>query len=334
MQKLNVAVIGAGGHAQGHFAMIKDEPEMRLVAVAEINPERLERAKEQHQPEFAFLDYREMLDKCDLDVVYVETMPGHLLPIVLDCLERNIHTSIEKSPGMNSSETEQMLAAASKSKGKAMVSFNRRYKPEVLAVRNLAFERGGAVHCSATYNKPLSRLMMPEWKEIAPAPIICDAIHHVDLLRWLAGSAEGKSADVVEIYAEAWSGDRLGTPRHNAVIKFDNGCCGVMMSHYGVGFRIQRAEVHAEDFSAYLDLTGAPKCELYDKEQVYTEPLDLDAVGGPGFNETRHFVECIKEDKTPWSNLEDALKTMKLCEAIEKGQKGGHAYQLNVANAG
>jgi predicted dehydrogenase len=55
---------------------------------------------------------------------------------------------------------------------------------------------------------------------------------------------------------------------------------------------------------------------------VYTQPLDLDAVGGPGFNETRHFVECIKEDKTPWSNLADALKTMKLCEAIEKGQRG------------
>jgi len=322
MDKLNVAVIGAGGHAQGHFSMVKNEPEMQLVAVAEITPERLEKAREQHQPEFAFLDYREMLDKCNLDVVYVETMPGHLLPIVLDCLERNIHTSIEKAPGMNSAETEQMLLAAEKSKGKAMVSFDRRYKPQVLAVRKLIEERGGAVHCSATYNKPVSGLMRPEWEGIAPAPIICDAIHHVDLLRWLAGSEEGKSADAVEIYAEAWSGDRLGTPRHNAVVKFNNDCCGVMMSHYGVGYRIQRAEIHAEDFSAYLDLTGAPKCELYDKGKPYTEPLDLDAAGGPGFNETRHFVECIREGKTPWSNLEDALKTMKLCEAIKNGQKG------------
>jgi len=321
MPKLNVAVVGAGGHAQGHFAMIKNEPEMHLLAIAEISPERLEKAKEQHKPDSAFLDYREMLDKCDLDVVYVETMPGHLLPIVLDCLERNIHTSIEKSPGMNSAETEQMLVAAKKSKGKAMISFNRRYNPVVLAVRKLVSERGGAVHCSATYNKTLATLMMPEWKEIAPVPIICDAIHHVDLLRWLAGSVEGKSADVIEIYAESWAGDRLGTPRHNAVVKFDNGCCGVMMSHYGLGFRIQRAEVHAEDFSAYLDLTGEPKCELYDNGKAYAEPLDLDAVVGTGFNETRHFVECIKEDKTPWSNLEDALKTMQLCEAIDKGQK-------------
>ena len=39
-----------------------------------------------HEPESAFSDYRgvvEMLDQVDLDVVYVVTMPGHLLPIVV-----------------------------------------------------------------------------------------------------------------------------------------------------------------------------------------------------------------------------------------------------------
>ena len=51
------------------------------------------------------------------------------------------------------------------------------------------------------------------------------------------------------------------------------------------------------------------------------EPLDLDAVGGPGFNEVRHFVDCILEDRTPWSNLADAVITMKLCEAIRSGHK-------------
>ena len=50
--------------------------------------------------------------------------------------------------------------------------------------------------------------------------------------------------------------------------------------------------------------------------------LDLEAVGGPGYNETRHFVDCILDDKTPWSNLQDAVQTMRLCESIRKGHKG------------
>ena len=155
---LNTAVIGCGGHARQHFGMIADEPRLHLVAAADIDATRLEQAKTQHRPDRTFADYREMLDQCDLDLVYVVTMPGHLLPIVLDCMARHLHVSVEKSPGMTSAETEQMATAGRESRGKAIVSFNRRYLPEVLAVRRLVLERGGAVHCAATYNKTISRL--------------------------------------------------------------------------------------------------------------------------------------------------------------------------------
>jgi predicted dehydrogenase len=265
-----------------------------------------------------------MLDRVRPDVVYVVTAPGHLLPIVLDCIERGIHTSVEKSPGMNSDETQQMLVAAQRSAAKVIVSVNRRYMPHALAVKRLVLVRGGAVHCAATYNKTAWPWETMPPGSVVPAPIICDAIHHIDLLRWLAGDHLGEAADAVEVYAERWEGQR-----HNAVVKFANGRCGVLMSHYGVGFRIQRAEVHAQDFSAYMDLTrGAPQGEqpagfdLFADGARYEQALDLDAVGGPGFNETRHLVECIEHDRQPWSNLADAMKTMQLCEAIGAGHKG------------
>jgi predicted dehydrogenase len=304
--------------------MVRDETRMQLVAVAEIQEERLARAKERFAPELAFRDYREMLDQVALDVVYVVTLPGHLLPIVVECLGRDLHTSVEKSPGMHVGETREMLAAARKSKGKAMLSVNRRYKPEVLAVRKLLQERGGAVQVAANYHKPPSGLSATAWRDLAPPEIMCDAIHHVDLLRWMAGRAPTEAAEAVEVYADSWSGERVGTPRYNAIITFGNGCRGTMMSHYGVGARIQTAEVHAEDFSAYLDLTAAPKITLYRDGKLWDEPLDLDAVGGAGFNETCHFADCILNDTEPWSPLEDAVKTMELCEAIERGgQTGG-----------
>ena len=63
MAELKVGIIGCGGHAQGHFAMIKGESRMKLVAIAEIDEDRRSRAKAEHQPEFAFRDHREMLDK-------------------------------------------------------------------------------------------------------------------------------------------------------------------------------------------------------------------------------------------------------------------------------
>lgn len=311
MEKLNTAVIGTGAHAQGHLQMIKNAEEMRLAAVCDINTERLEKAKTGFGAENSFTDYREMIEKCDLDVVYVVTHPAPTADISIYCLEKNLHTSVEKPPGLSSNDTRRILAAEEKSDAMAMVSLNRRYKPEVLAVRNMVLERGGAIHCAATYNKPITKVLA-DWGVSA---IINDAIHHVDLLRWFAG-------DAVEVYSESYLGDSRDKQRHNAIIRFANGCRGVMMSHYAVGYRIQRAEVHAENFSAYLDLTGAPKYELYENGKPYDKPLDIESVGGKDFNETRHFIECIRDNKKPWSNLADVVKTMELCEAILEGAKG------------
>ena len=91
------------------------------------------------------------------------------------------------------------------------------------------------------------------------------------------------------------------------------------MSHYGVGYRIQKIEAHAEDLSIYMDLTGKPDCRVFLKGVEDEAQLDLESVGGSEYNETRHFVACIREDRHPWSSLDDILKTMRLCEDIANG---------------
>lgn len=329
MDELRVGVIGCGGHARSHFEMIAAEPRVRLVALAELDDERrADAAQTWSVPGYS--DYRRMLDEHDLDIAHVVTMPAHLKTIVLDCLERDINVSVEKSPGSNSIETQDMADAEAASGARAIVSLNRRYYPEVLAVRRLALEHGGTVNCGAVYHKGLTGI--PErFDSLLPPPIISDAIHHVDLLRWLAGPSEDKAAIPTEVHSVVADGPRPVEHRQNAVIRFDTGAIGSIMSQYGVGGRIQRAEIHAQDFSAYLDLTRGRKVEILrsvddnPRREVgapVEEPLDLDAVGGPGFNEVKHFVDCILEDRAPWSNLDDAVITMKLCEAIRRGHTG------------
>ena len=330
MDELRVGVIGCGGHARSHFEMIAAEPRVRLVAIAELDDQRRAEAEDLWSVP-GYSDYRRMFDEHDLDIVHVVTMPAHLKAIVLDCLERDINVSVEKSPGMDSQETQDMADAEAASGAKAIVSLNRRYFPEVLAVRQLAREHGGTVNCGAMYNKALSGTS-ERFNSLLPPPIISDAIHNVDLLRWFAGPTEDRAAVPTEVHSLVADGPRPVEHRQNAVIRFDTGAIGTIESQYGVGGRIQRAQLHAQDFSAYLDLTGREKkVEMYrstpdiQPRMVGTrveEPLDLDAVGGPGFNEVRHFVDCILEDRTPWSNLNDAVITMKLCEAIRSGHTG------------
>ena len=111
MSSLKAAVIGCGGHAQLHLRMIDKEPRLHLVGVAEIDATRREQAQAEWRVE-GFADYRRMLDACKPDLVVVATMPGHLTAIVIDCLERGVHTSVEKALGMHADETRAMAAAA------------------------------------------------------------------------------------------------------------------------------------------------------------------------------------------------------------------------------
>jgi len=240
---------------------------------------------------------------------------------VLDCLVRGVHVSVEKPPGMSSADTERMATAAAGSTGKSMVSFNRRYLPQILAVRRLAQQAGGAVHVSGTYNKPVTTLGTEAMAGIAPDPVICDAIHHVDLIRWLAGTGD-TAATPTHVHAIVQDGPRQGSHRHNAVIRFDTGAIGSFSSHYGVGSREQRAEVHAEDLSAYLDLNTAPQVQLTRADGAESSGLDLQAAGRESFDEVRHFTDCILEDRQPWSTLADAVITMRLAEAIRNGHQG------------
>ena len=234
MASLKAAVIGAGNHGSGHLQMIADEPEMRLVGVADLDEQRLAAAAA-YEPEVAVTDYREMLDRARPDVVYVVTLPGQLLPIVRECLGRGIHTSVEKSPGNTSADTAAMIEAEAASTAMAIASFNRRYFPQILAVKRLALARGGPVHAAATYNKdPSDRVVENMRRGLMPPALICDSIHHIDLLRWLVGDTMETTGVITHVHAETYRSSPA-RERHNAVITFANGARAVLMSHFRRG---------------------------------------------------------------------------------------------------
>ena len=69
---LKVGVIGSGGHAQSHFAMIKAEPRMHLEAIAELDEERRAKAQVTHEPNISLA----IIEKCS-------TKPNWMLSMLL-----------------------------------------------------------------------------------------------------------------------------------------------------------------------------------------------------------------------------------------------------------
>jgi predicted dehydrogenase len=129
MRKLNVGVIGVGGHGRSrHLLPLKELSSVQLVAVADVDKKRAERIGDEFRVR-AYTDYHNMLDKEDLDAVHVVTPTGLHSRIATDCLNHGLHVLVDKPLGANLAEVLQVVKAAKRNHKTLMVGYWSRFSP-------------------------------------------------------------------------------------------------------------------------------------------------------------------------------------------------------------
>lgn len=110
---LGVGIIGAGVVFANHALAYRSLPEFaRLVGVADIDRARAAAAKREHGFQDVYTDYRDLLDRKEIEVVSVCTPPHLHTPIVIDCLAAGKHVLCEKPVARTLAEADQMIQAA------------------------------------------------------------------------------------------------------------------------------------------------------------------------------------------------------------------------------
>jgi len=319
MDKVRVAFIGGGGLANSmHYPSLSSMEDVEIVAIAEMNEERLQTTADKYEVEGRFTSHLEMLEKAEPDAVYCIMPPMHLWGTVNDCLERGMHVFTEKPPGMTTTQTSSWARLAEKKGLLTMCGFNRRHIPCLKQAKKKVEERGPIIQCMATFVKFYKNDF--EYYGGAIDILTCDAVHAVDSLRWLGGEVDRLASDI----------GRFGTDypnSFNTLMKFESGAVGFLVANWAVGGRVHTWEIHAHGISAYVDpdTTGA-------HIHIENKPNEghLDPVESAGseerhivygfFGESRHFIDCIKSGDQPVTHFGDAVKTMELVERIYNGQ--------------
>ena len=318
MKKVNIALIGAGGMANGvHYPSLSECEDVNLVGLCDLVPSKLQATAERFEIDQTFSDYREMLEKTSPDAVYVLMPPQHLYPLVIHCLSQGHHVFIEKPPGVTLHQTKEMARAAEKNDCKTMVGFNRRFIPLLQKVKTIVEARGPIIQCMSTFHKNTPNAL---YYDGVIDVLTCDAIHAVDALRWLGGG---------EVKAVASDINSFGSERENsfnALVKFTSGASGYLCTNWAVGGRIHIFEMHARAISAYINPDPGGRAVIHTTEGT-TEITTEEAAGSNethktyGFYaESRHFVDCIQQDQQPLTCFEDAVKTMELVTAIYRNR--------------
>ena len=258
MDKVRIGFIGAGVHANAvHYPSLAQMDDVEIVAVCDINEERLKKTAEKYGIPGRYKDYRKMLREEKLDAVYV-IMPPHLLhDIVVDVLKNGLNIFIEKPPGITRFQTESWAKLAEEKEVKTMVGFNRRFIPLVRVVRDKVLEYGPITQCVSIFYKNM--VGVDSYYNGAIDILTCDAIHAVDMLRWMCG----EPVKVVSV-AKSFYSNRPNS--FYALVEFESSI-GVLLVNWSSGSRIHVFELHSKGVYAYINPDD--KAVIYASDKAY-----------------------------------------------------------------
>jgi len=310
-------VIGAGSHANAvHYPSLTSVEEAEITAICDINNERLQKTGDAYRIRNRYEDYGMMLQKEELEAVYVIMPPHQLYDIVVDCLKEGLNVFIEKPPGVSAQQTKSLAWFADKFNCKTMVGFNRRFIPLMRQTKDLVEERSPINQCVSAFYKNLLTQEPPYYRGAVDV-LTSDVIHAVDTLRWMAGGEVKRVCSSVRKLFAGYDNS------FNALVHFENDVIGFLMSNWAAGSRIHTFEMHSKGISALIN-PNEKALIFTDNEPEPKTISTYEAAGGStefhvyyGFyHENRHFIECLLKDEQPETSLEDAVKTMELLDLI------------------
>ncbi len=313
MSKLQVAVIGCGSRGKGHMKILAGFDDTTLVAVCDPIEEARNNAADMFNVSARYESIEALLDSETLDAIFVAT-PAHLNgAAALPCFEQGIHTLLEKPPGMNVAETAGLRDTAKRTGAKGMVGWNRRFHPIIVEAKRHVTKRGPVTQIVGEFHKSITQLAQggrfPE--HLMDNMFLETPIHALDTIRAIA------EAEVQEVHSVVQRTISNYKDVHAALILFDNGCVAQHTANYTTNARLERYEIHGRDISAYLE--GVSQGTIFCDGNQHK----LTDAGTSGTAEqNRYFLDCIKSNTPvsfPAANLDEAVKTMELCEIILSG---------------
>lgn len=332
-RQVNVGVIGAGGIARGvHLPSLAEIPEANVVAICDLRIEKANEMAEKYNIPSVYFDMYEMLDKEELDCVFVLVEPDRLFRAAYDVMKRGIPVIMEKPAGTSSHQTNALARLSAETGVTCAVAMNRRHIPIVQKVKEIMSNLTKVTEVDGVFMK--STDLAHSWG-YHPA-FDCDGIHALDLVRYLAGSEVDKCATLAAKHSDCPVENCWSTIMH-----FENGISGTLRSNYQAGARIHTFEMHGPEASAFINIGfGGNDCEatilckkgagsMYSMASGGVGGFDVIKIDGKELAGTENFyayygykqedidfIHAVLEGKQPLCTIADAAKSMELVEKI------------------
>ena len=138
LEKLRVAVIGAGNMGKNHLRNYSVLPDVELVALADVSPTTKALAEEYNIKHFT--DYKAMLDTCRIDAVSIVVPTPLHAEVATEVMNRGIHVLLEKPIASTVAEADALIKLANSKKIVFTVGHIEHYNPLLGAIKQVIDE--------------------------------------------------------------------------------------------------------------------------------------------------------------------------------------------------
>ena len=338
---LRIGLAGLGRFGALHASVLSDLPGVTLAAVCDPDPTRVNEIGDRHGVYGRYPALEEMLDREQLDAVFLVTPEDLHAAQAKQVLARKLPLFLEKPMATSHAEGREILDAARAAGVHLQIGFVVRFDLQHAILRSEIANGEFGPLVSLRVKRNCSRAWFPTYGNRAHT-IYETSIHDIDLLLWLVGQP------CVSVYALDRNVSSMRYPDGCwALLRFADETVAMIETSWFVpsgapanvvtpdwhGTIDARIEVVGTERTASIslldtgmaiwrpDLTAQPETALW--------PEAFGSIGGALRQEDRHFVECVRTGApSSIASAEDALEGLRIAEAIVRSTEEHQEIRL------
>jgi len=336
MGKLGIGVLGVGEMGRRHAENLRRlVPQARLLAIADVAPDRARQAAAELEIEQSYLSLEEMLACKDVQAVLIATPDKFHAQAIRTAAAAGKDILCEKPLATNLADAHAALDAVDNAGVRLQIGFMRRYDPAYEAAMKRV--EGGEI------GEPVVFKSVGRDKDVPPIAayqsnvngmlFYNNTIHDFDVARWLMRD------EVVETHAYTTVAIRPEVAQYGDVVasvvnlKFAHGAIGNVESYvqalYGYDVRTEIVGSKGSVFIGSLEKTPATFLSANGSTQILADHF-LSRFADAYLSEVRDFVHNMLHDRPPQVSGEDGLKALAIAVAAENSHLHGKPCKVTI----
>ncbi|MBI9104863.1 MAG: Gfo/Idh/MocA family oxidoreductase [Spirochaetales bacterium] len=353
MDKIKIAVAGAGFMGRMHCQYILNHPQAEVVGIFNPTTEKAEAAAKEYSISKVYKHQDELFSSPDIDAVVIASPNKQHVSMAISALSAGKHVLLEKPMALNSQEAAEIVEAQKKAGTTLMIAHQMRWYDLTRQIIDL--REAGAI--GKIYNAKAAMwrtCSIPGWgswftrkEESGGGPLIDIGVHALDLAFYMMGNPTPVSV-FGSTYAEFGPSKKgigsWGTPNWDGFFDVEDMATAMIKMEDGSTLTLEvswAANTDPKNKEAFHIMGNKGGASLYGDTGLYinqeenktlvTELSLRDNGDDPRALLIDHFIDCVKTGKQPISDGLSGLRNMMILDAISESAKTGDIVRLDPA---